>query len=92
MCMAGVGGHVRWLWGGMCGRGVCVAGGGMHGGGGACMAGGVWVVCMAGGMCGGGRAYHACPSPQTPRDTVGKCAGSTHPIGMHSCFKYNDKS
>ena len=72
--------------GGMRGRGVCVAGGGsMHGRGcvgGMCGRG----ACVAGGV----HTMHA--PPQTPRDTVGQCAGNTHPIGMHSCFKYNDKS
>ena len=51
---------------------------------------------MAGGMCGGGACggggacvagEHACHTcPPTPRDTVGQCAGGTHPTGMHSCL------
>ena len=68
-------------------RGVCVVGG-------ACVAGGHvwWGVCMAGGMHGRGHAWqrgmHAthAPPPQTLRDTVGQCAGGTHPTGIHSCF------
>ena len=60
--------------------------GGMRGSGGACVAG----VCV-GGYAWRGACIPRMP-PQTPRDTVGQCAGSTHPIGMHSCFKYNDKS
>ena len=75
--MCGQGGHAWWgcAWqGGMRGRGrawqVCVHGmvGGMHG---------VVGACMAGGM-------HATHTPRTLRDTVGQCAGGTHPTGMHS--------
>ena len=78
-----VGGHV---W-----QGVCMAGG--HVWQGACVARGhVWQgVCVARGgvhgrgcMAGGMHATHA--SPQTLRDTVGQCAGGTHPTGMHSCI------
>ena len=61
--------------GGMCGRGACMVGG-VCGRGWACMAGGACVV-------GGVHAMHA-PS-HTLRDTVGQCAGGTHPTGMHSC-------
>ena len=76
-------------------RGACVAGG-VHGRGwghgwqgecawqgeGVCMAGGhVWW-----GMRGGGCACHA--HPPTLQDTVSQCAGSTHPTGMHSCFRF----
>ena len=61
----------------MCGSGW----GGMHGGG-ACVAGGAcvtWGACMAGGMCdmGGGA--------NTTR--YDQWVGSTHPTGMHSCYK-----
>ena len=43
-------------------------------------------VCVAvgGGLCGWG-ACVVC-APRIPRDTVGQCAGGTHPTGMHSCF------
>ena len=56
--------------GGCAWQGACVAGG-VHGRG----------ACVAGGM-------HAMPPtpPRTLRDTVGQCAGGTHPTGMHSCF------
>ena len=45
------------------------------------MAGGrAWQwACVAGGY-----ACHACLP--TLRDTVGQCAGGTHPAGMHSCI------
>ena len=57
--------------------GMCMAGGGRHAWWGVCMVG----VCMA-----GGHACHTHPLP-TLRDTVGQCAGGTHPTGMHSCLK-----
>ena len=91
----------RAWWGGMCGRG-CAWQGGMCGRGhawqggmcgkGACMAGavcgrggGVARGCMAGGAWQGACMPHM-PPPQTLRDTVGQCAGGTHPTGMHSCI------
>ena len=72
-------------WQGACVVGACVVGacvvGGMHGKGhvwwGVCGRG----VCMVGGM-------HAMHAPRTLRDTVGQCAGGTHPTGMHSCFQF----
>ena len=86
--------------GGGGGRGgvqVCMAGG--HGwqrgagmGGSMCGGGPAWQggTCVVGGMCGRGacmvgEACMPCMPPQTPRDTVGQCAGGTHPTGMHSC-------
>ena len=60
----------------------------MHGkGGGMCGEGGVHGrgACMAeGGMHGRGVCVANMPPPKL-RDTVGQCAGSTHPTGMHSC-------
>ena len=53
-------------------------------GGGACMAGGrvgggMYGMCVVGGV-------HAMHAPtRTLRDTVGQCAGGTHPTGMHFC-------
>ena len=87
------GGHAWWgvcvaggyAWWGVCMAGLCSwhggghawCGGGMHGrgvhGGGYAW----WGACMAGGM-------HATHTPRTLRDTVGQCAGGTHPTGMHS--------
>ena len=70
-------------------QGACVAGcvwwGGMHGRG-ACVAGGMCGVCMAGGHAwqGGVCGRHACPLADTTR--YGQWVGSTHPTGMHSCF------
>ena len=89
VCVAG--GGVWWgcAWqGGMCGGGhawwwgaYMVVGGmhgrGMHGGG----------ECMTGGMHGRGHTCHA-HHPLTLRDTVGQCAGGTHPTGMHSCHLF----
>ena len=81
-------------WGGMHGRGACVVGE-------ACMAGGCawwWGACVAGGMCGGGGhawwgacmagacVAHSPPPPQILRETVGQCAGGTHPTGMFTCL------
>ena len=79
--------------GGVDGRGACVAGGHAcrgHAWQGVWMAGGhVWQGGMHGGAC---VARGACmphiPPPQTPRDTVGQCAGGTHPTGMHSCIMF----
>ena len=74
-CMVG-GGYV---WQGVCmvggcGRGACVVG-----------LGGVWQgACMF-----GGQAWQGVYVPHTPptlRDTVGQCAGGTHPTGKHSCY------
>ena len=85
------GGHV-WQGGHAC-QGEYVAGG-VHGRGGMHARGNMWQgVCMAGGVCvvggcawqGGMHATHT--PPPTLRDTVGQCAGGTHPTGMHSCFK-----
>ena len=77
-------------WWGVCmAGGACMAGGvsgrggGMHGKGGVCMAGGyAWQgACMAGGVCGrgsmhgsGGHAWHACPPQQILRDMVNEWA------------------
>ena len=45
-------------------------------------------ACMAGGVHDGGGGvhvvWHTC-LPPILRDTVGQCADSTHPTGMHSC-------
>ena len=49
---------------------------------GACVA---WRVCTAGGMRGGGGGG-GCVADTT---RYGQWAGSTHPIGMHSCCLYN---
>ena len=74
VCMAGA--HARQ---GVCGRGAHVWWGGMCSRG-ACMVGGVYMV-------GGVHATHTpTHTPPTPRDTVGHCAGGTHPTGMHSCL------
>ena len=61
--------------------------GGMHGKEGMCGRGGMHGrgACMTGGHAWQGCVCHACP-PQTLRDTVGKCAGGTHPTGMYSCL------
>ena len=72
----------------MCGGGRAWLGG-MRGWGGAWLWGG---ACVAGGVHGGGAcvagggACVVCTPPCIPRDTVGQCAGGTHPTGMHSCF------
>ena len=67
--------------------------GSMHGRGvhsrGACVAGGVrgsrWGGMRGRGGMAGGPACHAhCP---TLRDTVGQCAGGTHPTGIHSILR-----
>ena len=50
-------------------KGACIAKGGMHG---------------KGGMCGEKGGVHGMHAPLL-RDTAGKCAGSTHPTGIHSC-------
>ena len=66
-------------------RGACVVGGVRSGG--HVWPGGVhgWGVRgCGGGLCGWG-ACVVC-APRIPRDTVGQCAGGTHPTGMHSCF------
>ena len=53
---------------------------------GACVAGGWGGAWLGGGACMvKGRAWYV-RSPCIPRDTVGQCAGGTHPTGMHSCF------
>ena len=71
--------------GGMCGGGHAWQGG--HAWWGACVVGGhAWQGGMHGkGAClaGGVHAMHT--SPWTLRETVGQCAGGTHPTGMHSC-------
>ena len=81
--------------GGMCGRGVCMAGGhvwqrSMHGG---CMAGGiyggedVWQGCVCGrGACvvGACMARGACVAGETAT-----AADGTHPTGMHSSLHIN---
>ena len=64
-CMAG-GRGMHGRVGGMCGRGVCVAGG-MHGRQGACMAGGVHGGGGVGGMCGRGVCM---PHTHTPDTTI----------------------
>ena len=47
--------------------------------------GGTWQgACVAGGVHGGGRAWQGDDTTRL-RDTVGQCAGGTHPTGMHSC-------
>ena len=80
-CMAGGHAGQRHVWQGVCmARSVRGGGhvwqGGIHG------RGHAWQeACMAGGC-----ACHACP--RTPRDTVGQCAGGTHPTGMHSCYSF----
>ena len=87
--MCGRGGHVWWgghVWQrGMHGQGSCMAGGMC--GGGACVVGRghAW---QGGHACAGGCACHA-HRPRTLRDTVGQCAGGTHPTGMHSCWYIN---
>ena len=59
---------------GMAGGLACIVRGGVHG---RCM-------CMAGWCeCQGACVARGCAL----WDTVGQCAGSTHPTGMHSCFK-----
>ena len=67
------GGHA-W-WGGVCGRGCAwqeaFMTGGVHGRGHAWQRG--WGHAWQGGMCDGGI------------QSVGQCAGGTHPTGMHSC-------
>ena len=75
-----------------CRGGACVVAGGMCGCGGCMVVGGVWLGGMHGcrGACvvveghvwwQGGHAW------DTTR--YGQSAGSMHPTGMHSCFKYN---
>ena len=94
VCMAG--GHV---WQGSCMTVGHVWQGGMHAGGvhggghawqGVLMAGGhAWGACVARGACmAGGACMPHIPPPRTPRDTVGQCAGGTHPTGMHSCIMF----
>ena len=87
-CMAG-GGMRGWGYG----EEVCVARGGIRARGyvlGACVAGGMeWGgVCGQGGVRAGEHAWYACPPPcgLIMRDTVGQCAGSTHPTGMFSFY------
>ena len=48
---------------------------------------------MAGGVHGGEGVCMLCgthaPPPPILRDTVGQCADSTHPTGIHFCVLYN---
>ena len=90
-----------WMAGGVHGRGMCMAGGmygrggmhgwgGMHGRGACVVRGHVWW--QGGHVWQRGHAWwqegmHGMHSPpQTLRDMVSQCMGSTHPTGMHFCF------
>ena len=78
-CMAG-----GRAWQGACVAGVCVWQGGMHGGGHLWQGG---MHAWQGGVHGGGGVcMPPMPPPSTLRDTVGQCAGGTHPTAMHSCL------
>ena len=56
----------------------------------ACVTGGMWAEgCVVGGMHAWWGCVYATHPPSTLRDTVGQCAGGTHPTGMHSFHEWN---